>query len=173
MKWILPLIIAVVFTACDQSVKGRNGEIYRSATDYNNYIIERQKKVSGYIISFYSQLNKNPDSARIVLEKGLAFANKSLDEIKNMPSYKDDSSFRHSAINSFVFYKRLFESDYLVILSLHNKGAGITENDPQAEQKILDKIIKDEDQIDKDLHNRQRDFAEKNHMKLAKEEEEK
>jgi hypothetical protein len=171
MKWMLTVILAVALAACDQPVKGRNGEIYRSATDYNNYIIERQKEISVYIISFYKQVNKNTDSAGIILAKGLAYTKLSLNEIKNMPAYKGDSAFRHSAINSFDFYKRLFENDYLAILALHSKEREIGENDPQAEQKILDKIIKDEDQIDKDLHNRQRDFAEKNHMKLAKEEE--
>lgn len=167
MKSAVPVII-IIFAYCNQPVKGENGEVYTSAVQYNNYIIERQKRVGVYVSYFYKVLNSNLDSAAIVLEMNLSRINKSLDEIKRMPPYAGDSSFRKAAIRSFSFYKRLFEIDYPVVLSLHRKGATISQNDQQAIQKILDQIIRQEDSYDKELHNSQRDFAEKNQMSLGR-----
>jgi hypothetical protein len=172
MKYPFLILMILSVVSCNRSLKSRASDPFTSAINYNNYIIERQKSVGGYISSFYKVFNKDTDSAKSILQSALSRMQESLDEIMNMPSFKGDSAFRHSAGNSFRFYVRLFSKDYPEILTLHSKKQGMDEADQLQEERITNQIIRDEDQVDKDLHNRQRDFAEKFHMRLIKPENE-
>ncbi len=167
MRFIFLTIIVVCLSGCIQPEK-RPGKQFRTASEYNNYIIERQKWVAKYISSFYDVLNSDIDSAATMLTVGLVEIEKITGEIRQMPPFNGDTAFRQAAINSFGFYKRLFEVEYPAIIGLHNKNDDYGIAEEQEEAKILNRIIKDEDKFDKQLHNRQKDFAENNNMLLTK-----
>jgi hypothetical protein len=173
MRFIFYIIIIAGLNGCGKPYNQKEGKKFASASAYNNYIIERQKWVANYITTFYEILNDDVDSASAMLAKGLTRIDELTHEIKEMPSYKGDTAFRQAAINSFGFYRRLFEIEYPAIVNLHSKKEGIGFVEQQEEAKILNRIIKDEDKFDKQLHNKQRDFAETNHMLLTTKEKEK
>lgn len=161
------VIAATAFAGCDRPVKGANGEIFSSAVQYNNYIIERQKRVSRYINSFYDELNVDLDSAEKLVSKTVPRIGQTFEEIKGMPPYRGDSAFRNAAIGSFGFYKSLFDSSYPQLITLHRKSQNLSTDEQQSIQQIVDRIIRDEEEFDKNLHNTQKDFAEKNNIRLT------
>ena len=173
MKVSLILLLLIQLTGCFQPEKTRSGMTFATPSAYNNYIIERQKWVANYITSFYGVLNDDADSASVMLKKGLTRIDELLGEIKELPPYKGDTVFRQAAINSFGFYRRLFTVDYPAVLNLHTSKEGIGITELREQNEIFNQIVKDEDKYDKQLHNRQRDFAEKNHMILTSDEKEK
>jgi len=169
-KWPIILLVAVVFfAACDKPAKGRNGVEYKSARMYNNYIIDRQKEIGTYILLFYGHIDTNIDSAENAIKNSLPDVTAKLEEIKGMPAYKGDSSFRDAAIHSFTFYKRLFDKEMKEMVRIYRNNEIMTEEDQQTIQTIYNGIVREEEQLDKDLHNKQKAFADKNHMGLVDE----
>src|SRR5688572_28230331 len=90
-----------------------------------------------------------------------------IEEIKGMPAYKGDSALRDAAISSFSFYKKVFENDYIDILRIKRKGATISDEDVKTANAIIEKINDEEEVFDKNFHDAQRHYAEKNNMKLT------
>ena len=85
MRFILFIIIMACFCRCEQPEK-RPGKKFSSASEYNNYIIERQKWVASYITSFYDMLNNDVDSASAMLTNGLIRIEELTGEIRQMPA---------------------------------------------------------------------------------------
>jgi hypothetical protein len=164
---LLSTILFLGFTACKQSVKGKNGVTYKSAIDYNDYIINRQTSLMKKVLDYSKISNDDLDSAEAVLKQSAKDAEKMIDEIKGMPAYKGDSSLRDAAIKSFTFYKHVFGKDYMDILNIRKKGEeNITEEDVAAVDKIVETISKEEEVLDKVFHKAQQDFADRHKMKL-------
>lgn len=161
------IILACGILACNQSsVKGRNGVIYKSPVQYNDYIVGRQAKLMQNVLDFSKAAEIDLDSAKKMLDKHTIETARAIEELKGMPAYKRDSSLRDAAIRSFSFYKNVFQYDYSRIITLRKKEAEITSEDIEEMQKIVDKITRDEEGFDKAFHNAQKNFADRNHMKL-------
>ena len=69
-----------------------------------------------------------------------------------------------------TFYKKVFQDDYMDILDIRKKGENVTDADISDMNDIVEKISKDEEEYDKAFHKAQKDFAEKNNMKLKENE---
>ena len=160
------LILSAGFIACKQSVKGTNGVTYKNPVQYNDYIISRQTGLMKKIIAFGKVAQINPDSADKMLDSYIVETDQMITEIKGMPPYQGDSSFRNAAIHSFTFYKKIFEEDYKQILALNKSEESGTEEGAAKANSIVEKISKEEEGYDKDFHNAQEEFARKNKMKL-------
>lgn len=165
------LLISLLFVfnliACKQYVKGKNGISYKSATVYNDYIINRQTSLLKKVLDYSKMANDDLDAAAAVLKQSTEDAEKMIDEVKGMPAYKGDSSLRDAAINSFTFYKQLFRKEYMDILNIHKKEKeNITKEDITEADKIFEKISKEEEILDKAFHTAQQDFADRHKMKL-------
>lgn len=168
-KNLLLLAFLLVFIACNKPVKGPNGITYKSAAAYNNYIVGRQSTLINKVLKFGEAAKVNLDSAEALLEKFIPETEIVITELKGMPSWKGDSAFRNAAVQSFTFYKRVFEEDYRRILAIRkNENAG--EDELNELNVIIDKISKEEEKFDKSFRNAQKDFAQKNNMKLQKNE---
>ena len=165
---LLSVMIVVGFAACKQSsVKGSNGVTYKSPVEYNDYIVNRQTDLMKKVLEFGKIADISLDSAEAMLKKSVRDAEKMIAEIKGMPPYKGDSALRDAAASSFAFYKKVFEKDYVDILNIRKKGQeNITEDDVTEANRIVDKISKEEEVLDKTFHNAQKDYAEKHKMKL-------
>jgi hypothetical protein len=165
------LLISILFffslIACKQSVKGKNGITYKSATAYNDYIINRQTSLLNKVLDYSKMANDDLDSATAILKQSTEDAEKMIDEVKGMPAYKGDSSLRDAAINSFTFYKQLFGKEYMDILNIRKKGKeNITKEDITEVDKIFEKMSKEEEILDKAFYTAQQDFADRHKMKL-------
>ncbi len=169
----LPVIFFILvcgIISCSQPAKGRNGVIYKSAVQYNDYIISRQTKLMQHVLDFSKAAENDLDSAKKMLDEYTNETARSVEEIKGMPVYKGDSSLRDAAARSFSFYKNVFQNDYSRIITIRKKGADMTSEDIDEMKKIVDKITRDEEGFDKAFHNAQKNFADKNHMKLMENE---
>lgn len=165
----LSAILFAGLVACKQSssVKGENGVTYKNPVEYNDYIVNRQTDLMKKVVEFGKVADVSLDSAEALLKKSVRETAKMIEEIKGMPAYKGDSALRNAAVNSFSFYKKIFEKDYMDILNIRKKGEeNITEEDVAAANAIVEKISKEEEGLDKAFKNAQQDYAEKHKMKL-------
>ena len=172
MRNISAIFFILVFSivACNQPVKGRNGVTYKSAVQYNDYIVGRQSKLMQHILDFSKAAANNLDSAEKMLTEYTSETAQTVEDIKGMPAYKGDTSLRDAAVRSFSFYKNVFQNDYTRIIQIRKKGDEMTNEDVEEMQRIVDKITREEDGFDKSFHNAQKNFADKNNMKLAENE---
>jgi hypothetical protein len=152
--------------ACKQSVKGTNGVTYKSPVQYNDYIVGRQTTLMKNIVDFSKASEVNLDSAEKMLDSYVIETSNMINEIKGMPPYKGDSSLRDAAVRTFGFYKKVFEDDYKQIIRLNIDGESNTEEGTEKIKRIVEDISKEEEKLDKAFHNAQREFANKNNMKL-------
>jgi len=165
--FFLSALLVAGLMACKQSVKGKNGVTYKSASEYNDYIVNRQAILMKNVIEFGKIVEINLDSAEAMLNKSVAQAATMIEEIKGMPPFKKDSSLRDAAVTSFSFYKRVFEKDYRAILNIRKKGQeNITSEDVEEANRIVENISQEEEGIDKAFHDAQREYATKNNMRL-------
>lgn len=162
------IVIAILLVSCGRpGVKGRNGVTYNSPTEYNDYIISRQTKLIKNILNFAKASETSIDSAEHLLKESAKLTATMVEEIRNMPPYKQDSGMRDAAVQIFTFYKQVFEKDYYDILMLRKKSSEEMTAEDQAEAaRIVDKISKEEEGLDKVFNEAQKKFARDNHMRL-------
>lgn len=172
MKQISAIAIILFFgtIACDQATKGSNGVAFKSAVQYNDYIVSRQAKHIQNVLDFAKAARKNLDSAEKMLDKFTGETSTFVEEIKGMPAYKGDSSLRDAAVRIFNFYKKIFEIDYPRIIRIRKKGDAMTNEELEEMQNIVSRITRDEEGYDKSFHNTQKNFADKNNIKLTENE---
>ena len=166
-RLLLPLIILLFAAACSQPVKGKNGVTFKSAVQYNDFIVSRQTTLIKNVLDFSKAAETNMDTAESKLRDYVKQAEKMIEEIKGMPAYKGDSALRDAAISSFTFYKKVFEKDYMDILQIKKKGVDITEEDIERANSIVAKISEEEEGFDKRFHEAQKNYAQKHNMKLT------
>lgn len=164
------VIIAAYVLACNQPVKGKNGQVYKSAVQYNDYVIGRQTILIKDVMEMSKIAQTDLDSANKMLDLFVVETDSLITDIKGMPPYKGDSSFRDAAIASFSFYKKVFGNEYKQLLSIRKDGGDATEEGVTEMNRIVDNISREEEKYDKAFHNAQKGFADKNHMKLGENE---
>ena len=81
-------LFIVVFIACNNPVKGRNGVVFKDPADYNDYIISRQTILIKNILDLGKKADSDVDSAYGMLDTYTNDATRIIAEIKDMPSYK-------------------------------------------------------------------------------------
>jgi hypothetical protein len=163
---LLLLLLFPLLNACKEPLKAKDGTVFKTPADYNDYIISRQTKIIRNIIELGNKAGISADTAYGLLNKFSAQTDSVIGEIKGMPPYRADSSFRNAAIHSFDFYKRLFDKHYREILSIRLKGGDATEEGVNEIMDITGKIKREEEELDKQLHSAQTAFAEKYNMKM-------
>jgi hypothetical protein len=122
------------------------------------------------VLDFAKAAEKDLDTAEKMLDRYVGETATTVEEIKGMPPYKGDSSLRDAAVRSFNFYKNVFQYDYSRIITIRKKGTEMTSEDIEEMKKIVDKITRDEEGFDKSFHNAQKNFADRNNMKLTENE---
>src|SRR5688572_3259781 len=94
----LLFITAGIFASCNQVVKGKSGEVYKSATDYNDYIVGRQTTIMKNVMEFVEVSGNDLDSAEQILNRSISKIDQMISEIREMPAYKGDSALRDAAV---------------------------------------------------------------------------
>lgn len=92
MRFTVPtiyfLLLIVLFAACKQTVRGKNGIVYNSPSEYNDYIISRQTAIIKNILALGNSAESDIDSAYGMFDKYTNEASAVINEIKGMPPYK-------------------------------------------------------------------------------------
>ena len=94
----------MLFVACNNSVKGKDGTVYKSAADYNDYIVTRQNKIIQNMMGLNNLGDDQLDSAMNIVDRNVGLIDKMIGELEAMPPYKKDSSMRDAAVNSIRAY---------------------------------------------------------------------
>lgn len=166
-KILFVLLLGTGFIACKESPKGANGVTYKSPVQYNDYIVGRQTTLMKNIVDFSKASQIDLDSAEKMLNGYIIETTTMIKEIKGMPPYKGDSSLRDAAIQTFGFYRQVFEDDYKQIIKLNKTGESITEEGATKVNNIVEDITRREEKLDKAFHNAQSEFARKHNMRLT------
>jgi hypothetical protein len=161
-------LITFLMLACKSEVsKGPNGVVYKSAVQYNDYIVGRQTSLMKDILAFVDVAQSDLDSAYGMLDRFVKQTGTMITEIKGMPAYKGDSALRDAAVNSFGFYRKLFEKEYRDILHLRSEQDGLSTDIEDRIEAIVKRIEEEEKGYDDRFQEAQKAFASKNKMKLV------
>jgi hypothetical protein len=158
--------LSTCMVSCQGPVKGRNGVVYKTAAEYNDYIINRQLNVVQDIVDFSNISKTDLDSSERLLVTDQKITRQMTEEIKGMPVFEGDSTFRDAAVNLFSFYSHVFGNEYRQIIEYRKKAMFLTTDDLHAQDSIIQAITLEEEGFDKALHNAQQRFAEKNHVEI-------
>jgi hypothetical protein len=172
MRYLVAILaLASVTVSCkSKPAKGANGITYKSAVEYNDYIVSRQTTLMRNIMSFVEAAQNDLDSAERLLDKYVRQTGTMISEIKGMPPYKGDSSLRDAAASIFGFYQKIFDRDYRDILHLRNEQEGTSTEIEERIQEIVKRVEEEEKGYDTRFQNAQKAFARKNNMKLIENE---
>jgi hypothetical protein len=165
------LIILAIFSSCKQKPQvGANGVEFTSPQQYNDYIITKQKEIVKDMQDYGNASQVNADSAENILNNTISKLTKIIDDLKGMPAYNGDSSFRDAAVELFTFYKKSFGTDFKEMLDINRKVENDTydESDIARFKQIEENISKKESPLDAKLKDVQGKFAKANNLKLSK-----
>ncbi len=162
-KTLLFVIVVAGIVACKSPAKGKNGEVYKTPVQYNDYIVGRQTTLLKNIMEFAKVAQTNLDSADKMLNDYVQQTDKMIIELRGMPAYRGDSALRDAAISSFTFYRKTFDDYYRNIIRLRQD---VDADNESAINDIVETLTREEEKYDKAFHNAQRNFATKNKMKL-------
>ena len=80
-KYFVLFVIAIAgFISCTESVKGKNGVTYKTAVQYNDYIVNRQTTLIKFILDFSKMADSNLDSAGMMLKRYASINDLSIEE---------------------------------------------------------------------------------------------
>jgi hypothetical protein len=134
--------------------------------DYNEFIIARQGKIVGQILSVADTMVKDARTAESMLREGVLIADSALADLERLGSFKGDTAFRNAARASFRFYRRLFASEYPKVIRIRHGHDSGEQHTYMALNSIRLALEKEEAELDKRLGNAQAGFAKRNNMPL-------
>lgn len=160
------LLLLSLLQACKEPLKAKDGTIFKSPADYNEYIISRQTRVIRNIIELGKLIEQHPDTASLFLGKYARLTDSVISDLRGMPPFKTDSAFRDAAIRSFTFYRSLFNEHYPRLLKVRMQNGTNTEEGINEIREVMEKIKREEEQLDKELHRAQNNFADRFGMQM-------
>lgn len=168
MKYLLSLLIAAsVFVACNnKGVKGKDGKVYKTAIEYNDFIVNRQMIVLKNMMTLADITDDKLDWGLGVMSKTADTLDILIKDVKNMPPYGKDSALRDAAVDLFTFYQRIFKDDYRELFEIRKNGGMATEEGMARMNEIVEKVSKEEDGFDARFEAAQNAFAKANGMRL-------
>lgn len=170
-KHLLYLSFVFVLAACkNEQPKGANGVTYKSAVQYNDYIVSRQTKLMRNIMDFVKVAQTDLDSAELMLDNYVKETGTMVMDLKGMPAFKGDSALRDAAVSIFGFYKKIFDHDYRDIIHLRQDQEGDATVIEERIQQIVKNVEEEEKGYDSRFQGAQKAFAKKNNMKLIENE---
>ncbi|MFQ3575674.1 MAG: hypothetical protein SNJ77_04490 [Cytophagales bacterium] len=138
----------------------------RKAALYNNKMFAEQEKVSLAIINFFKDFqNADYNSLEKQHQNILTQIDKSYKVVASMPDFENDNSLRDAALKWFSGYKESFENEYKLMLPLLGKKEK-TQEDKAKLEEMHQELIKEEEELDKNLLKIQTEFAKKHNLTL-------
>ena len=156
----------LVLACKSDAPKGANGVVYKTAVDYNDYIVNRQNQVMQNIMDFVSVAENDLDSAELLLDKYVIEVGTMVRDLRGMPAFKGDTELRDASVDIFRFYQRIFNEDYRRIIHIRNGKLDLGDGAEAEVERIVEKIKAEERGKDERFHTAQTAFARKNDMQL-------
>ena len=168
MKKLLIIVAALAFLgSCKTAVKGKNGVEYHNATEYNQYIVERQQKIMEYVLKMVDDFKiGNYEGASHIIDECIPAIDKAASEVEGMPAWKDDTELRDNMLNLFKFYKKAFGTDYKRMIEIKKQSTPPTPDEQRELEEMVNRITTEENTLDRKFRNSQTEFANKNNMKI-------
>lgn len=143
---------------------------YKTAIEYNDYIVGEQDKVGDLIAKFNTYISDDDyATARTLLAVDMKKqAQSTLKNVKNMPGWKGDVALRDAAVALFQFYLDCIQNEYVEMLNIVSKdAAAINQADYDRLDVILKNIVDKENGLDAAFEAAQTNFASKNGFTLT------
>ncbi len=161
MKRVQVLFIALCTTTF--SFAQNKGITFSSASEYNNYIVDKQQEVVQTILAFSAA--KEILKKEQIIDAYIPKVIKHLNDIKAMPAFKGNTALRTSSINLFEFYKEALSGSYKRIIDIQKDGV-ITKEEQKEAQQISVSVNAKETKLDAAFKAAQQQFAAQNNMRI-------
>lgn len=141
---------------------------FKTAVEYNNYIVDLQTKVSASISNFSKSFESRDFSLTNTMRENIVeVAKESLVKLKSMPAYKGNSNFKNASIRLFEFYKSCAQTEYKELVSLILDDKQKKEGSTERLNQLLAEVTKKEKSVDDSYLSEQQQFANDNDFRLA------
>lgn len=139
---------------------------FKSPTDYNDYIVIEQTVIGKKLELFNQSLaaedfrSAKKQHAELIVQIGA-----SIEKMNNLPDYKGNIEFKKAAVELFVFYKMIIETDYVKIMTIAEKE-GVNDKTFPRINNIFVSIQRDEAIMYGAFNKAQTDFSKQFGMKI-------
>jgi hypothetical protein len=160
MRFLLTAFVALLaLQGSSQSSAARL--VFNDAYEYNDYIIAQQTLVVGYYDEFAAVVSDSTSTKAQATQKRLELLPKVRaceTNIKNLPDWKGNTSFRDSAKACFAYYVRMFQVEYVELINIWYTDP-FTETEEAKLEAFNDRTIGEQDKLDEALIRTQEAFA--------------
>lgn len=164
MRTLWTLLFAIGF----QLVSVAQSPTFKTAVEYNDYIVGQQKRVFNAINEF----NKSVDSGSVRYshskrEAIVAVVDDALIQLRKLPAYKGDGGLKAATIPLFEFYKTSAEVEYKEMIDLVLGSENIDDSIMKRINQLVAQVTEKEKKFDADFAAAQQKFAVDNHFTLS------
>lgn len=146
-----------------------NPKIFKTAVEYNDYIISEQTAIGNQINELMALVNDTSstfDQAKKKLGVLAARSKEAEENARKLPSYNGNTSFRDAAASLFLFYYTTFSSDYATIIDLMYNGGGSNEAYERIDSIIANISVREKN-YDELFSSEQKKFADDNNFTIS------
>lgn len=147
-------------------------QTFKTATEYNDYIVSLQNRIGEKMISFNSEVSSEMatlESVNVELKVLIIGTENVIKEIEKLPAYEKNTSLRNAAKDLFKFYEKTIKEDYTRMVNIIYNSE-LTDADYAELQTILEKVTNEEKVYDQRFQSEQEQFASKYGFTLEKNE---
>ena len=167
MKKICFTVFAAIFLliSCKTATKkGENGEEYKTAGQYNDYIADRQEEVLDMIKKFTVISQSEAGRANAYLTESAIKVEKIVTDVEGMPDWKGNTELRDKGVAMFKYYKKILSTSYKKVIDIKSDGQ-ITPEEEKEQEAIMEELSEGAP-IEAEFITAQKDFAKKTNMTL-------
>lgn len=149
-----------------------NAQTFSSAVDYNDHIVELQRRIGVKMMKFNEELSSDAatlESVNAELKELQSVADDVISNCQKLPAYEKNTALRDAAMDLFKYYKKTFKEDYSRMVQLIY-GDELTEESIKELEAILEKVTVDEKVLDERFMKEQTSFADKHGFSLGENE---
>ena len=158
-------IIALLFSACTNPVKGKNGVTFRTAIEYNDYIVEKQDTVIKLIDKFEMVADTSTNELNAFLADATLSVEKMIIDVEGMPEWKGNTEMRDKGVRMLEYYKSIFAVSYKRLIEITADGE-ISQAEEKDKEDVIKKMTDDGTLAEDAFFAAQKEFASKNNVRL-------
>lgn len=146
-----------------------SSQVFYSAQEYNNALIQNQAKISAYFTEIAQDLITNPIKADSIRKVAIIQTIGIIDFTRRMNIYDGNSSFRDAGVSIFQYYLSAFQNEYQEIVQIFIDSKGKPDETQMNRLEFLDRQLLIKEQPLDDLFIReQMKFAFENDLELMR-----
>ncbi len=146
-----------------------NAQVFYSAKEYNDALIQNQEKISGYFTEMAATLITDQGKSDSVRNVAIIETSALIDFTRRMPIFNGNSSFRDAGMNIFQYYLSAFQVEYKEIIEIFIASNGRPNEDQMNRLEFLDRqLLIKEQPLDDMFIREQMKFAFENDLELIR-----